>query len=166
MTKRVTVLLGGFFGPDGWATSVGMQSLVKQFPIDYDVKTYTWDQYPQAAKRILNLQAGQKPGTDKYIIVGYSGGGSRALWLNRDFPRAMIDLMVLYDPSPSWQMVNPNPSCRKVVLYQNSTPRFFGLGGGSCTGPQVDIVPVSQNHMLVQGNQTLHSHTLKLVAAL
>jgi pimeloyl-ACP methyl ester carboxylesterase len=38
--------------------------------------------------------------TGSLVVIGYSGGGSRATWLANEHKQLMLNLMVLYDPSP------------------------------------------------------------------
>ena len=158
--KQVTVLLGGFMGFDGYVTSAGMYGLVamlNKLP-DVHVNVLQWGNYRQA-NTLISLG-------DKRVIIGYSGGGSRATWLNHDYPATIIDLMILYDPSPSWQMFNINSNVKKAISYHNTTPFFFGLGGGVLVGPNVTTVDIAMNHMFVQSDLTLHAKTCAEVAKL
>lgn len=160
---RVYVLLGGFFGPDGWVTSVGFLGLSKQISLlgpGVVVKNYTWDRYADATNDALS-----HPG-DKIVLVGYSGGGTRALWADHYYGKLKTDLMVLYDPSPRWQMINPSSRVKKCLLYHNNAPMFFGLGGGLCTGPQVLTRVISENHVGVQTDRELHALTLEAIREL
>jgi pimeloyl-ACP methyl ester carboxylesterase len=149
------ILLGGFWGPDGWATSVGMLGLREMLKTIVPVSVYTWNQYEKAAQEVLGLQD-----KSKIILLGYSGGGSRATWLANLPTHPRIDLMVLYDPSPSWQMEPISENVKKAISYHNTAPFFFGLGGGVLIGRQVETVNIAENHMLVQSDVSLHQRTV------
>jgi hypothetical protein len=158
------MLLGGFVGKDGWVVSapfLGLKSQLLAIGPSVDVKVYTWDDYTAAAKDALKYP------NDKIVFIGYSGGGTRALWADDQFkPLLKIELMVLYDPSPKWQMINPSQSVKKCVLYHNNAPWFFFLGGGVCSGLFVERFEISQQHVLVQSNQDLHNKTISYVKGL
>jgi hypothetical protein len=80
----------------------------------------------------------------KIVLIGYSGGGSRATWIaNEIFPRR-IDLLVAYDPSPAWQMRKLPPSGGKAICYRNTRPLMFGLGGGALGGGYVETHTLAQ----------------------
>ena len=68
-----------------------------------------------------------------------------------------------YDPSPRWQMEPLKGNVTKAVCYHNNWPLMFGLGGGQLTGPNVETVEVSEQHLLVQYDNTLHGRTLSLL---
>ena len=143
----IDILLGGLWGWDGYVTSRGMLGLQAQLQVSgFEVEAFTWDNYKQA---------------NAPIVIGYSGGGSRATWLK--FP---IELMILYDPSPSWQMEPIGTNVKKVICYQNTSPMMLGLGGGVAIGPQVETIMVSEQHLLIQYDQSLHNRTLHAIAAM
>lgn len=153
------MLLGGFVGKDGWVTSapfLGLRAqIAAQFP-QAKIVVDTWDDYRTVGDQIAEHQS------DKIVLIGYSGGGSRATWLANEFrTNDRIDLMVLYDPSPRWQMKDiGNTKVIKCLQYYNSSPKFFLLGGGFCKGPQVTTIDIAQFHPAVQSNQALHDRTL------
>lgn len=158
--KHIFLLLGGLHGHDGWVTSAGMFGLRGQLASlpDVTVTTYGWPSYKQVAADIARL-----PKDDLVIVVGYSGGGAKATWLANMAPKPQIDLMIMYDPSPSWGMMPIGPNVRRAICYCNITPAFFGLGGGMLRGrdgTDVEIVKIYEQHMLVQVNQTLHARTI------
>jgi hypothetical protein len=95
---QVFLLLGGLVGTDGTVTSAGMfhlANMLRELP-DTTVTTYNWNNWPDAYKAILANE-----GKAKIVVIGYSGGGSRATWLANMPSRPQIDLMVHYDPSPA-----------------------------------------------------------------
>jgi hypothetical protein len=108
MTKaHAFLLLGGLEGIDGFVDSAGMEALIPMLSaIGVPTTMHTWDKWQDALPEMRAL-----PADCKTIVIGYSGGGSRATWVansarwavNR-LERSPIHLMVLYDPSPSWQM--------------------------------------------------------------
>jgi hypothetical protein len=160
--KHVYLLLGGLQGKDGWVTSAGMYGLrasLADLP-DVTVTTYDWPSYKKVAADIARLPPG-----DIVIVVGYSGGGAKATWLANMPSKPHIDLMIVYDPSPSWAMQVIGPNVKRALCYCNVTPAFFGLGGGVLRGrdTHVETINVYEQHLLVQINQTLHERTIKEV---
>ena len=156
--KHIFLLLGGLNGTDGWVTSSGMlelQSSLAALP-DVEVTTYDWLFYKKAADDIALL-----PKDDLVIVIGYSGGGSRATWLANLPSKPKIDLMVLYDPSPTWQMKAIHANVKRALCYHNITPFFFGLGGGALVGDApIETVDIFEHHLLVQTDTTLHQQTI------
>lgn len=162
MIKHVHLLYGGLIGPDGFIDSAGMNGLADRLQAlpGISVNRYMWDHYEGAAAA-MQVQ----PPEDRTILIGYSGGGSRATYLSREYPRQIIDLMVLYDPSPKWQMVPLYSNVKRAVCYYNETPHMFGLGGGKVTGMlgytgEIEILPIAEQHLMVQFDQQLHARTV------
>lgn len=164
---QISLLLGGMMGPDGWIDSAGMLTLRKQLaPLVVDV--FTWNDYAKISRR----QA-----VEKFVLIGYSGGGTRAImWANWQHVLP-VDLMVLYDPSPSWQMEAIGPNVAHVITYQNSAPDmpvpFLGnLGGGVAalqagnTVTKLERVMIAEQHLAVQNDAKLHAQTVAAVKAL
>jgi hypothetical protein len=153
----VAILLGGFVGPDGYATSAGMYQLPpvihRQFPTA-TVEVFQWGAYRRAAAALKRHRK------EKTVVIGYSGGGSRTTWIKD----ARIDVAVLYDPSPRWQMLPLGKNIIRAVCYENSTPLFFGLGAGKCVGRNVKHVPIAEPHLIVQSDQALHRQTIREIA--
>ena len=172
MSVRVHLLLGGLtrWG-DGYVTSRGMYGLadrLKRIP-GVDVAVYPWADVMDARRALLMDELKQG---EKIALIGYSGGGSRATWIANMAPRPKIDLMVLYDPSPAWEVEEETSlNVRQAICYYNTSPMmwvpFIGsLGGGRITGPQVTIVPIAMQHLLVQYDQALHKRTVVAVERL
>lgn len=177
---QVYLLLGGLIGPDGTVTSAGMFQLAKmlrELP-DTEVNTYTWNRWTEAYKAILDNE-----GKAKIVVIGYSGGGSRATWLANMPSRPQIDLMIHYDPSPRWQMMSISTNVKKALCYHNTKPMMWvpgigDLGGGQLVGktldvggepirgPSIETVDIAEQHLLVQLDQSLHERTVEAVRAL
>ena len=163
-TTHVYVLLGGFVGRDGYVDSAYMLLLARRIaniPRTI-VESYSWANWVTAANRIWALPTENT----KVAVVGYSGGGSRSTWLANTILHKPIDLIVTYDPSPRWQMQNLPPNVKKAITYQNQTPRFFGLGGGVLTGPNVERFLIAEEHIAVQFDEQLHQITLEAIQKL
>ena len=156
LKARAYLLLGGFVGVDGYLTSSGMYQLKYRLDEIPDLKCiiYTWDQYKVAA-----ADASTYP-DDKIIVIGYSGGGTRATWWANLPSLPVIDLMILYDPSPYWQMMAVGDNVKKAICYHNNHPWFFGFGGGRLKGPNVETIEISENHLLVQNDKELNFYTI------
>src|SRR5215470_599353 len=164
--KHVYLLLGGIVSSDGWATSAGMFALRSSLAAlpNVEVTTYEWGSFKKAANDIASL-----PPDDIVIVIGYSGGGAMATWLaNGQFidgtymPRPRIDLMVLYDPSPTWSMMPIHDNVKRAICYRNVTPLFFGLGGAALVGKntRIETIDIFGPHVLVQLNGALHQRTI------
>lgn len=150
--RRITVLLGGIWGPDGYADSAGMWA----FGRSLGAAIYTWNDWLRAAHDF----------GDHEVVIGYSGGGSRATWLAEETPHT-IDLMVLYDPSPRWQMKRLSKRVRQTLCYYNTHPEMGPLGGGKATGDgHIDIIPISEQHLKVDWDEKLHNMTRAAITAL
>ena len=150
---KVYLLLGGLFGGDGIVDSRGMLDLGDQLKaLGFPVTTFYWSDYEKVD---------QEPLAGKRIVIGFSGGGSRATWLIRH-----IDLMVLYDPSPAWQMKPCGKNVAKAISYHNTAPMMGNLGGGVLTGPQVTSIDIAEPHLEVQHDAALHKRTIEACEAL
>jgi pimeloyl-ACP methyl ester carboxylesterase len=177
-TAQVFLLLGGLVGADGTVTSAGMfhlASMLRALP-DTTVTTYNWNNWPDAYRAILANQ-----GKAKIVVIGYSGGGSRATWLANMPSRPQIDLMVHYDPSPRWQMKPIGTNVKKALCYHNTQPLMWvpgigSLGGGELVAsaaatdvlatPAIETVDIAEQHFLVQVDQSLHQRTVDAVRSL
>lgn len=152
--KRVTLILGGIAGPDGFFDSAGMLLLVPQLnKIGCAVQILPWTEWQNTAP-------------DTRVVIGFSGGGSRATYLRRPY-----DLLVLYDPSPAWQMQPIYQGVKRCLCYHNTAPDmyvpFIGhLGGGVAVGHQVETIDIAEQHLLVQADLHLHARTIEAVKAL
>jgi len=169
MTTRVYLILGGLFSADGYVTSYGMlslRSMVQESIPGAVFNTYLWGDF---LKCHADMMAHQE---DRTAVIGYSGGGTRATWIANGYgspaplPKPRIDLMVLYDPSPAWQMMTTGSNVRKAVNYHNETPWMFGLGGGILRGPNVRTIPVRMQHLALQVSASLHEQTLTFIKEL
>jgi pimeloyl-ACP methyl ester carboxylesterase len=178
-TVQVFLLLGGLVGSDGTVTSAGMfhlANMLRELP-DTTVTTYNWDSWPDAYRAILANQ-----GKAKIVVIGYSGGGSRATWLANMPSKPQIDLMVNYDPSPRWQMKPISANVKRALCYHNTNPMMWvpgigTLGGdelvasvaakaGDTAGPPIETVDIAEQHFLVQVDQSLHQRTVDAVRSL
>jgi pimeloyl-ACP methyl ester carboxylesterase len=175
-TVKVFLLLGGLVGTDGTVTSAGMfhlANMLRELP-DTTVTTYNWSSWPDAYRAILANQ-----GKAKIVVVGYSGGGSRATWLANMPSKPQIDLMVYYDPSPRWQMKPIGANVKKALCYHNTQPLMWvpgigSLGGGELVAkageifaaPAIETVDIAEQHFLVQVDQSLHQRTVDAVRSL
>jgi len=172
--KRVYLLMGGLYSIDGAVTSAGMEILVSQLRAlpNVVVKTYPWASY----QICFNDQNREVSATDKMILIGYSGGGWRATTVANKMAKYKepVDLMVLYDPSPEWNMEPIHDNVKHPVCYQNSyhmwIPLLGNIGGGILTsvpgGPKIDVVSIKEQHLSVQYDATLHAKTVSLVKSL
>jgi len=176
---KVYLLLGGVFGLDGPVTSTGMFALAKMLQSlpNTSVTTFTWDKWKEAYPLIL-----ENEGKAKIVVIGYSGGGSRATWLANMPPRPEIDLMISYDPSPKWQMKPIGANVKMALCYHNTAvmwlPGFGNFGGGRLINGElgnadgqsrmtrIETVNVAEQHMLVQFDQSLHRQTMEAVRSL
>lgn len=153
---HIFVLLGGLYGIDGWVDSTGMVSLASRLSkMDNTVvRTFPWSDFEQVTREVNEV-----PVTDKVVLVGYSGGGSRATWIANSARRA-INLIIAYDPSPTWQVQHLPSRVKKAVCYYNSTPMMLGLGGGKLTGDHVETFEIKEQHLAVQFDERLHEITV------
>jgi hypothetical protein len=172
MTKaHAFLLLGGLEGIDGYVDSAGMEQLIPMLSaIGVPTTTHTWTTYTEELPEMRAL-----PADVLRIVIGYSGGGSRATWLANTLPMPRIDLMVLYDPSPTWQMRLVGNNVVRALVYHNKNPMmpsFYGwLGGGVLTPrafsrTQIETIDISEQHLAVQFNGDLHKRTIAAVQTL
>jgi pimeloyl-ACP methyl ester carboxylesterase len=147
-----------------------------------DVRTYAWANYEVCARDIiLTSFAG-----DKVAVIGYSGGGWRAATVcNRCAERKQdVNLLIAYDPSPSWNMdLDENllrPNVKRAVCYHNnkkmlspmiSIPPWGWIGGGMLMSktygkPFIESVEINMNHLAVQYAEDLHGRTFGYVSQL
>ena len=155
---KVFILLGGLVGLDGYAVSPGILYLGHKLEAFADVTTYNWSAQREVTRQIANLDPG-----DKVVLIGYSGGGFAitqvAEELNGKGPHK-IDLLIAYDPSPAWSMASLGKNVAKAICYCNSRPLMLGLGGAQLQGQSVETVPISEQHLAVQFDESLHKRTI------
>jgi hypothetical protein len=152
-TKRIYMLLGGLIGPDGIALAPvensGMLVMQVQLKImGCEVYVETWDNW----SRFISMIGPESPDY-RNIVIGYSGGGSRATWLaSKDvfaYAKPHIDLMILIDPSPKAQMRPVGVNVKHALCIHNSFPGL--LGGGELRSTQVTVgwLDVKVPHLMV-----------------
>jgi hypothetical protein len=162
------ILDGGLIGGTAeLSVNEGMGSLAIQLHAlgpRVNVTTYPWGQYERIAVEHPNKL------DDALVVIGYSGGGSRATYLAAEHPGLIIDLMVLYDPSPAWQMKRIGTNVCDAICYHNTNPMFGNLGGGVLLGvpsiSKITTIDISEEHLFVQNDQSLHARTVAAVKAL
>ena len=154
----IFILLGGLVGPDGYAVSPGILLLAHRLEALGEVSTYSWTSREEVARRIAALEPG-----DKAVLIGYSGGGFAITQIAEDLnsnPPRRIDLLIAYDPSPTWSMKSLGKNVAKAICYCNSRPLMLGLGGAQLRGQAVETVPISEQHLAVQFDESLHKRTI------
>jgi len=167
--KRVYLLMGGIWSWDGYATSSGMLSLVselRKIP-NTAVKWYAWADY----KSCFADQNAEASEADRVILIGYSGGGPYCTVIANMMAkyREMVELMVLYDPSPPQWMQRIKSNVKTAWCYENKSPTWFiyPLGGAKleadANGPHISVKEIDMNHLAVQFDASLHRQTIELV---
>ena len=163
----IYILLGGLVGVDGYAVSPGILMLARRLEAYGDVTIRPWSAQRDVTYRVAAL----KP-NDKVVLIGYSGGGFAITQIADELNGKhghKVDLLVAYDPSPIWSMRALGKNVGKAVCYCNSMPLMLGLGGAELRGQSVENVPISQQHLAVQFDESLHQKTIaeieKLVPA-
>jgi hypothetical protein len=163
-TAHVYILLGGLAGGDpSRAVNEGMYDLSDQLERIPGVKvtTYPWAQYESIAVDHPNNDV------DALVIIGYSGGGWKATVLANEHSGLLINLMVLYDPSPAWSMQPIGHNVVHAICYHNTAPMFGNLGGGYLHGiTDIKTIDIAEEHLFVQNDQRLHTQTVAAVKAL
>lgn len=165
---RAFMLLGGMTGTAFEAyipfVNTGMLGLRDQIvALGVPVSVYPWGDWQSSDADIFAWQ-----GTA--VVIGYSGGGSRAAWMGNALlfggRRRVVDLMVGYDPSPAWQMQAIGPNVHRAICYYNTAPFFFGLGGGQFTlapgndSTSLTTITIAEQHLAVQYDSSLHAQTI------
>ena len=154
----IFILLGGLIGLDGYAVSPGILMLAHRLDAFGDVTRHNWTAQREVTQRIVQLDP-----NDKVVLIGYSGGGFAitqiADELNSNPPRK-IDLLIAYDPSPTWSMASLGNNVAKAICYCNTSPLMLGLGGAQLRGQSVETVPISEQHLAVQFDESLHKRTI------
>jgi hypothetical protein len=172
--KYIYVLLGGMIGPDGILDSIGIEALAARLREWGVVKTYTWTSWEQAGLEMTKVQVGSKVGENKIVLIGYSGGGSRATWLaNTRFgdslSRPMIDLLITLDPSPQHDMKPFRANVLRAVNFYNTMqdlawPGVGKLGGGALIGArEVEEIKINMPHLAVQTDPGIQDKVIELV---
>ena len=154
----IFVLLGGLIGVDGYAVSPGILLLARRLEAFGDVMIRTW-----SAQRDVKQQIAALSPSDKVVLIGYSGGGFAVTQIADELNGARphkIDLLVAYDPSPVWSMKSVGKNVAKSICYCNAMPLMLGLGGAQLRGQSVEIVSISQQHIAVQFDESLHQRTI------
>ena len=164
--KNVFVGLGGLIGPDGILDSEGISYLAEEIAKlpNTRVSTWTWDKWEnldQALARTLP--------SDLNVVLGYSGAGSRATYLV-----ARIDLLILLDPSPAWQMRTIEKNVKRAICFHNAAPAlyipFIGeLGGGilrGVSGVPIETIDIAEEHLAVQEDESIRTRVLKEIEEL
>lgn len=164
MSVRVFIILGGLVGWDGPMVSGGMLALAKQLAPFGTISTHNWSDYVSVITAIREVPLGTA-----VVVIGYSGGGSRATFVAQD-PGVQISLMVLYDPSPKYAMQPIKDNVARAICYRNLNPgwpfTWLGIGGGQLVGANVVTENISENHYSVQYDQALHAQTIAAIRAL
>src|SRR6266851_8783556 len=112
---KVFILLGGLVGFDGYAVSPGILLLAHRLEALGDVTTYSWAAQREVTQRIANLNP-----NDKVVLIGYSGGGFAITEIAEDLngnPPHKIDLLIAYDPSPTWSVRSIGKNVAKAICY-------------------------------------------------
>jgi hypothetical protein len=146
-----------------------MDQLANQIKVavpNVDVELHFWNDYTNVVQSIQYDKVPNK----KFVLVGYSGGGSRSTWVANLIHGKVIDLMVTYDASPRWQMQFVHANVKKVLQYYNARPMMLGLGGGVVTPTSEttinEKITIKQQHLAVQFNQELHNKTIAAIKEL
>jgi hypothetical protein len=163
----IFILLGGFVGVDGYAVSPGMLWLAHKLDAFGEVTTFNWSSQREVVQRIASLNP-----NEKVVLIGYSGGGFAITQVAEDLnnlnPPHRVDLLIAYDPSPTWSMKSLGRNVVRAVCYCNDSPLFLGMGGATLKGSSVEAVKISEPHPVVQFDPSLHKRTIaeleKLIA--
>ena len=160
----IVVLLGGLWGSDGWVTSSGIVTLARMLEPFGKVQVLTWDKFHEADYLKLPRTA-----AGKVILIGYSGGGSRATWLAA-LTGSPIDLLIAIDPSPSRQVRSLTPNVKRAICFHNRNPMmpsiYGSLGGGRLVGiKDITTYEISQQHLLVQFDGDIREKVIAAVKA-
>jgi hypothetical protein len=164
MNVFIFILLGGLIGFDGYAVSPGILLLAHRLEAFGDVTTHDWRAQRAVTERIANLSP-----NDKVVLIGYSGGGFAITHIAEDLnrnPPHKIDLLIAYDPSPTWSMKAIGKNVAKAICYCNDSPLLLGLGGAKLSGSTVEIINISEHHLAVQFDESLHKRTIAEVEKL
>lgn len=172
MKVNAYILLGGLLGNALDApTDLGMYSLNRQLAAIAGVspQTYFWGSWESALQDMSKVVT-RRP-REAIALIGYSGGGTRATYL-ATATKMIIDLMVLYDPSPRWQMKPINGNVRKAINFYNQHPDLGDLGGGVLRKSTMNVstnlitINISEEHLVVDSDQKLHDRTIQEIRAL
>ena len=57
-------------------------------------------------------------------------------------------------------MASLGKNVAKAICYCNTSPLMLGLGGAQLRGQSVETVPISEQHLAVQFDESLHKRTI------
>lgn len=149
------------YGQGGIFTSGGMSQLASRIK----------QKWPRAVVTTHNFKTGiveivpdiQKLPKDTSIgLIGYSLGACDVTMIaNRVAPRT-IDLAVCYDPSIMGVVEQPGANVKRLLLYHNSGNPDV-VGHAIFEGPMVERTEISEPHLAVDNDETLHAKTMAAI---
>jgi hypothetical protein len=112
------------------------------------------------------------PTKEKLGLIGYSNGANGVTWAAGGWGSGTpnlnwrtIDLMVGYDPTV-WAPLTPiGTNVKRAICYHQTGllwPTSF-FGRAQWTGHNVEVVPISMDHLYVQLSPRLHAYTIRAV---
>jgi hypothetical protein len=155
----------GDFGPFfslGFAVFAGQ---VEQ--LGYKVKKFWWPRDPLPIDKYITTNFPTGP----LALIGYSLGGNTVSLVAAGLAPRPIALAVSYDATRNAYLVPLGGNVRRAISYVSTSnigsSFFFGRARFSPGpgGPEIEVHTVDEDHIGVQGDESLHKITLAALAA-
>jgi len=149
----IHLILGQF----GYMLSFGFASWGDHLRERYPVTTWPT---PQAVAEIVTAIEAQ-PRLEKTAIVGFSLGSNAAAWIAAATSHP-IDLIVAFDPTRQGASLSDyalGKHVRRAICFKGVGywPSSWFAGGGQLVGPQVEVIPTSTDHLMMQFDNRLRT---------
>jgi hypothetical protein len=151
----------GLLGQGRELTSPGFVMFINSLRALGVVSKHSWD-----APIVNMLREKSQAELDRTIVVGYSLGANQLGFISKHMGDKKIALGIAYDPSwrsplvaraPNGAYIQLAPNFKRLMVYRNTGAWFWG--GSTYAGPNVEETRVSNFHLGIQFDQSLHDRS-------